>query len=55
MTVDPINNTITVTYNAKKTSLAEIETAISNAGYKANGKAATEEGYNALDGCCKKK
>ena len=53
--IDSETNTISVTYNSKKTSLEEIEQAIVLSGYKANGVEPTEEAYNSLDGCCKKK
>ena len=42
-----------VFYNSKKVSLAQIETAISNAGYKANNKEAVKSAYDKLPRCCK--
>ena len=42
-----------VFYNSKKVSLAQIETAISNAGYKANKKEAVKSAYDKLPRCCK--
>ena len=42
-----------VFYNSKKVSLAQIETAISNAGYKANKKEAVKAAYDKLPRCCK--
>ncbi|WP_107038900.1 heavy-metal-associated domain-containing protein [Brumimicrobium mesophilum] len=52
--IDSETNTITVTYNSKKSSLEDIEKAIALSGYKANDVEPTEEAYNSLDGCCKK-
>ncbi|WP_158276117.1 hypothetical protein [Brumimicrobium oceani] len=52
--IDAETNTITVTYNSKKTNLEEIEKAIALSGFKANDVEPTEEAYNSLDGCCKK-
>lgn len=46
--------TITVTYNTKKTDLPTIKSAISQLGYDADDVKATAQGYNELDGCCKK-
>ena len=42
-----------VFYNSEKVSLAQIETAISNAGYKANKKEAIKAAYDKLPRCCK--
>ena len=42
-----------VFYNSKKVSLAQIETAISNVGYKANKKEAVKSAYDKLPRCCK--
>ena len=42
-----------VFYNSEKVSLAQIETAISNAGYKANDKEAVKSAYDKLPRCCK--
>jgi len=47
--------TLTVFYNAKKTSLAEIKTAITNLGYDADELKANLDAYEKLDDCCKKK
>jgi copper chaperone CopZ len=51
--VDPETNTITVKYRTDKTNLAEIEEAITLAGFKANDLPPNEEAYAKLDGCCK--
>ena len=53
--IDAEKNTITVKYNSKRTSVSEIEKSITLAGFQANDKKPTEEAYNNLDGCCKKK
>ena len=42
-----------VFYDSKKVSLTQIETAISNAGYKANDKEAVKSAYDKLPRCCK--
>ena len=42
-----------VFYDSEKVSLAQIETAISNAGYKANDKEAVKSAYDKLPRCCK--
>ena len=42
-----------VFYNSKKVSLAQIETAISNVGYRANNKKAVKSAYDKLPRCCK--
>ena len=42
-----------VFYNSKKVSLAQIETAISNIGYRANNKKAVKSAYDKLPRCCK--
>ena len=42
-----------VYYNSKKVSLAQIETAISNVGYRANNKKAVKSAYDKLPRCCK--
>ena len=42
-----------VFYASEKVSLAQIETAISNAGYKANEKEAEKSAYDKLPRCCK--
>ena len=52
--IDPKLNTITVTYDANKTSPEKIREAINAAGYDADDKKATAETVNKLDGCCKK-
>jgi len=43
-----------VTYNADITSKAEIEKAITSAGYDANNKSADSDAYEKLSSCCKK-
>lgn len=53
--IDAEKNTITVKYNSKRTSVSEIGKSIALAGFKANDQNPTEEAYNNLDGCCKKK
>lgn len=53
--IDAETNTVTVKYSPNKTSLEEIENAITLAGYKANDRVPTNEAYEALDGCCKRK
>ncbi len=53
--IDPTANTVTVKYSTKKTTLEEIEKAITLAGYKANDREPTAEAYSALDDCCKRK
>ncbi len=45
--------TFTVYYNAKKTDLQTIKTAISKLGYDADELKADPEAYENLDGCCK--
>ena len=42
-----------VFYDSEKVSLTQIETAISNAGYKANNKEAVKTAYDKLPRCCK--
>jgi len=46
--------TITVYYNAEKTDLQSIKTAISKLGYDADEIKADVSAYEKLDGCCKK-
>ncbi|ODS89260.1 MAG: hypothetical protein ABS44_05130 [Chryseobacterium sp. SCN 40-13] len=46
--------TLTVYYNAKKTNIETIRTAISKLGYDADDVKAVPEAYAKLDGCCKK-
>ncbi len=53
--VNAEKNIITVKYNSEKTTLEDIEKAITMAGYQANDRQPTAEAYNQLDGCCKKK
>jgi copper chaperone CopZ len=53
--IDPKQNTITVTYDANKTSPQKIRDAINAAGYDADDKRAKAETINKLDGCCKKR
>lgn len=54
VTLDEKAMTIKVVYNTKKTSLANIRTAISKLGYDADGVKADAVAYEGLDGCCKK-
>ena len=49
----PESNIIKVKYNSEKITLARIEDVITEAGFDANDKKATKEGYDALDACCK--
>ena len=44
---------VTVAYDMDKTGLKSLESAISNAGYRANETLANLEVYNKLPGCCK--
>ena len=53
--VDLDAKTATVTYDNSKTSLADLETAITKVGYDANDKKADEKAYDRLPGCCKGK
>lgn len=53
--VDIENKKATVTYDDSKTSLEQIESAITGAGYGANDKKANQEAYDKLHGCCKMK
>ncbi|MGX7668221.1 heavy-metal-associated domain-containing protein [Flavobacterium pedocola] len=53
VTLDTEKMTIEVIYNAKKTTLNNIKTAISNLGYDADEVKANPEAYEKLDGCCK--
>lgn len=53
--VNPANNTITVVYNATKSTPDKIRAAIAASGYDADTIKATTEGYAKLDGCCKAK
>jgi len=48
-------NIIKVKYNSEKTNLIEIEKAIALSGFKANDLEPTNEAYESLDYCCKKK
>ena len=52
--LDEKKMTITVYYNAQKTDLATIKTAISKLGYDADDIKADFASYEKLDGCCKK-
>ena len=52
--LDEKKMTITVYYNAQKTDLATIKTAISKLGYDADDIKADTASYEKLDGCCKK-
>lgn len=51
--VNPKTNIITVKYRTDKTNLAEIEEAITHAGFKANDLPPNKEAYAKLDRCCK--
>lgn len=53
--IDSEANSIIVKYNTEQVTIAEIEKAISEAGYKANDLQASADGYEKLDNCCKKK
>ena len=53
--IDSEKNIITVKYNSEKTNLTEIEKAIALSGYNANDLEPTNEAYESLDYCCKKK
>ncbi len=53
--IDSEKNIITVKYNSEKTNLIEIEKAIALSGFKANDLEPTNEAYESLDYCCKKK
>jgi len=53
--INPADNTITVKYNAAKTTPDNIRAAIAASGYDADNVKATAEGYAKLDGCCKAK
>ncbi|MCX6198774.1 MAG: heavy-metal-associated domain-containing protein [Bacteroidetes bacterium] len=54
VSIDAKANTITVAYDAKKTSPEKIREAINKAGFDADDKKATAEAVNNLDGCCRK-
>jgi copper chaperone CopZ len=43
----------TVAYDAEKTGVSNLESAISNSGYQANEKLANDEVYQTLPACCK--
>jgi len=51
--INPADNTITVTFNAAKTTPDKIRAAIAASGFDADNIKATTEGYAKLDGCCK--
>jgi copper chaperone CopZ len=51
--VNPETNTISVKYKVEKTTLEEIEKAITLAGFKANEHPPQEKAYQKLDGCCR--
>jgi len=53
--INPADNTITVTFNAAKTTPDKIREAIAASGYDADNIKAAAEGYAKLDGCCKAK
>ncbi|WP_306567931.1 heavy-metal-associated domain-containing protein [Flavobacterium lindanitolerans] len=52
--LDEKNSTLTVYYNATKTDLQTIKTAISKLGYDADDIKADTVAYESLDNCCKK-
>ena len=52
--LDLKTKTVTVTYNAEKTTVDQIKNAIVNAGYDADELTANPDAYDHLDGCCKK-
>lgn len=52
--LDAKNMTITVVYKPKKITPGEIRAAIAKRGYDADNVKADPEGYEKLDGCCKK-
>lgn len=53
--VDLDAKTASVTFDNSKTSVADLETAITKVGYDANDKKADEKAYDKLPGCCKGK
>ncbi|MGJ1361169.1 cation transporter [Sphingobacterium spiritivorum] len=48
------DKTLTVYYNTKKLDIETIRTAVSKLGYDADDVKAVTQGYQKLDGCCKK-
>lgn len=54
VSVDAKANTITVTYDSRKTNPESIRKAINAAGYDADDQKAPAQAVNNLDGCCKK-
>lgn len=52
--LDEKNMTLTLYYNARKTNLLAIKTAISKMGFDADEVKADLVAYEKLDGCCKK-
>ena len=53
--VDLDTKTATVEFDNSKTTLSDLEKAITMAGYDANDKAADPDAYDKLDKCCKAK
>ena len=51
--INDAHQSVIITYLNDKTTLDELETAISKAGYQANDKAADSEAYGKLALCCK--
>jgi copper chaperone CopZ len=51
--VDLDSKIATVTYDTEKTSVPDLENAITAAGYDANNKTADPKAYEKLDDCCK--
>jgi copper chaperone CopZ len=54
VSIDPKENTISITYDSAKTSPEKIKAAILASGYDADENKATKETVAKLDGCCKK-
>jgi periplasmic mercuric ion binding protein len=52
--VDVEKKTVTVKYNAEKTSPEKIRIAIAKLGYRADNVVADEKAFNSLPACCKK-
>lgn len=50
---DEVKQAITVTYDSKKVTAEQIETAIAKSGHKTTHQAADVKAYNGLPSCCK--
>ncbi len=50
---DEVKQAITVTYDSKKVTAEQIETAIAKSGHKTTHQAADLKAYNGLPACCK--